>query len=214
MCIIAALIFLAAHKLLYNEGLTDVFEVKMVHLPNSIKEKARNIKLVVFDVDGVLTDGTLSYSAKGEEVKHFNVKDGVGIKLLNTYDIITAVISAKDSAPLHKRINDLGIPHFYPGCADKWKQLSTLMDTLFIDPAEVCYVGDDVIDLKVMKRIGLSITPADGFWLVKEHSDLITDALGGKGVAREVADIILSSRMPLEEAYIKAMLPEFEQQQA
>lgn len=186
----------------------------MVHLPNSIKEKARNIKLVVFDVDGVLTDGTLSYSAKGEEVKHFNVKDGVGIKLLNTYDIITAVISAKDSAPLHKRINDLGIPHFYPGCADKWKQLSTLMDTLFIDPAEVCYVGDDVIDLKVMKRIGLSITPADGFWLVKEHSDLITDALGGKGVAREVADIILSSRMPLEEAYIKAMLPEFEQQQA
>jgi len=183
----------------------------MVHLPNSIKEKARNIKLVVFDVDGVLTDGTLSYSANGEEVKHFNVKDGVGIKLLNTYDITTAVISAKDSAPLHKRINDLGIPHFYPGCKDKWAELSTLMDVLFLEPDEVCYVGDDVIDLKVMKRIGLSITPADGFWLVKEHSDLITDAAGGKGVAREVADIVLGSRMPLEEAYIKAMLPEFEE---
>jgi 3-deoxy-D-manno-octulosonate 8-phosphate phosphatase (KDO 8-P phosphatase) len=74
-------------------------------------------------------------------------------------------------------------------------------------------VGDDVIDLKVMKRIGLSIAPADGFWLVKEHADLITDAAGGKGVAREVADIILCSRMPLEEAYIKAMLPEFEKTQ-
>jgi 3-deoxy-D-manno-octulosonate 8-phosphate phosphatase (KDO 8-P phosphatase) len=182
----------------------------MVHLPNSIKEKARNIKLVVFDVDGVLTDGTLSYSANGEEVKHFNVKDGVGIKLLNVYDITTAVISAKDSAPLRKRISDLNIPHFYPACSDKWAKLSALMDELWVEPSEVCYVGDDVIDLKVMKRIGLSITPADGFWLVKEHSDLITDAAGGKGVAREVADIVLGSRMPLEEAYIKAMLPEFE----
>lgn len=182
----------------------------MVHLPNSIKEKAREIKLVVFDVDGVLTDGTLSYSANGEEVKHFNVKDGVGIKLLNVYEVITAVISAKDSAPLRKRISDLGIPNFYPACKDKWEKLSTLMDTLGVAPSEVCYVGDDVIDLKVMKRIGLSITPADGFWLVKEHSDLITDAAGGKGVAREVADIVLGSRMPLEEAYIKAMLPEFE----
>lgn len=182
----------------------------MVHLPNSIKEKARGIKLVVFDVDGVLTDGTLIYSENGEEVKHFNVKDGVGIKLLNTYEITTAVISAKDSPPLRKRISDLGIPHFYPACSDKWQKLSALMDELWVDPSEVCYVGDDVIDLKVMKRIGLSITPADGFWLVKQYSDLITDAFGGKGVAREVADIILSSRMPLEEAYIKAMLPEFE----
>lgn len=184
----------------------------MIHLASSIKEKARNIKLVVFDVDGVLTDGTLSYSQNGEEVKHFNVKDGVGIKLLNTYDITTAVISAKDSAPLHKRINDLGIPHFYPGCKDKWQQLSTLLNTLSILPEEVCYVGDDVIDLKVMKRIGFSITPADGFWLVKKHADLVTEAAGGKGVAREVADIILGSQMSLEEAYIKAMLPEFEEQ--
>lgn len=185
----------------------------MVHLPNSIKEKARDIKLVVFDVDGVLTDGTLSYSASGEEIKHFNVKDGVGIKLLNTYDITTAVISAKDSAPLRKRISDLGIPHFYPACKDKWEKLSALMDELWLEPNQVCYVGDDVIDLKVMKRIGLSITPADGFWLVKEHSDLITDAMGGKGVAREVADIVLGSRMPLEEAYIQAMLPDFEKTQ-
>lgn len=182
----------------------------MAHLSSSIKEKAHNIKLVVFDVDGVLTDGTLSYSKNGEEVKHFNVKDGVGIKLLNTYNINTAVISAKDSQPLHKRINDLGIKHFYPGCKDKWQQLTALLETLSVTPDEVCYVGDDVIDLKVMKRIGLSITPADGFWLVKQYSDLITDAAGGKGVAREVADIILGSRMSLEDAYIKAMLPEFE----
>ena len=181
-----------------------------MELAQAIIEKARDIKLVVFDVDGVLTDGTLTYGANGEEVKHFNVKDGVGIKLLNVYEIQTAVISAKDSAPLRRRINDLGIPHFYPACSDKWEKLSALMTELWIEPNEVCYVGDDVIDLKVMKRIGLSITPADGFWLVKEHSDLVAQAAGGKGVAREVADIILSSRMSLEDAYIKAMLPEFE----
>ncbi len=186
----------------------------MVHLPNAIKEKARAVKLVVFDVDGVLTDGTLSYSANGEEVKHFNVKDGVGIKLLGEYDVVTAIISAKDSAPLKKRAADLGVGHFYPGCKDKWAQLSTLLDELWFTPEEVCYVGDDVIDLKVMKRVGLSVAPKDAFWLVKDHADLITEAKGGKGVAREVADIILGSRMPLDEAYIKAMLPEFENQKS
>jgi 3-deoxy-D-manno-octulosonate 8-phosphate phosphatase (KDO 8-P phosphatase) len=186
----------------------------MVHIPNALKEKARAIRLVVFDVDGVLTDGTLTYSASGEEVKHFNVKDGVGIKLLNVFDIDTAIISAKDSAPLQKRAADLGISQFFPGTKDKWAVLSGLMDDLLIDPSEVCYVGDDVIDLKVMTRVGLSVSPADGFWMVRDHADLITEAAGGKGVAREVADIILASRMPLEEAYIKAMLPEFEEKKS
>ncbi|MEK9766163.1 MAG: HAD hydrolase family protein, partial [Thalassolituus sp.] len=96
----------------------------------------------------------------------------------------------------------------------KWAVLSKLMDELLIDPAEVCYVGDDVIDLKVMTRVGLSVAPADGFWMVRDRADLITEASGGKGVAREVADIILGSRMPLEEAYIKAMLPEFEEKKS
>ena len=186
----------------------------MVHIPNAVKEKARAIRLVVFDVDGVLTDGTLTYSASGEEVKHFNVKDGVGIKLLNVFDVDTAIISAKDSAPLQKRAADLGISQFFPGTKDKWAVLSGLMDDLLIDPSEVCYVGDDVIDLKVMTRVGLSVSPADGFWMVRDHADLITEAAGGKGVAREVADIILASRMPLEEAYIKAMLPEFEEKKS
>ncbi|MAD46681.1 MAG: 3-deoxy-manno-octulosonate-8-phosphatase [Oceanospirillaceae bacterium] len=178
--------------------------------PDSGHEKARAIKMVVFDVDGVLTDGTLSYAADGEQVKHFNVKDGVGIKLLQTYDIATAIISAKDSAPLAKRARDLGIRHFFPGSKDKWAVLSELMTQLNMDAAEVCYVGDDVIDLKVMKRVGFAVAPADAFWMVKNHADMITTAEGGKGVAREVADVILGSRMALEEAYIQAMLPEFE----
>lgn len=182
----------------------------VMQLSDSIRQKAEAVKLVVFDVDGVLTDGTLVYSADGEQVKHFNVKDGVGMKLFGEFDIATAIISAKSSAPLTRRAQDLGIQNFFPGIKDKWSCLSELLNELNIQASEVCYVGDDVIDLKVMMRVGLAIAPQDAFWLVKENADIVTDAPGGKGVAREVADIVLSSRMDLKEAYVKAMLPEFE----
>jgi len=179
---------------------------------NQVREKAQDIMLVVFDVDGVLTDGTLSYSANGEEVKHFNVKDGVGIKLLQTYGVEVAIISAKDSAPLTKRAKDLGIKHFFPGSKDKMSVLNALLDLLGIKAKQVAYVGDDVIDLKVMQHVHLSVAPADAYDMVKRYADVTTSSSGGKGVAREVADLILSSRMDLDEAYIKAMLPEFEEQ--
>jgi 3-deoxy-D-manno-octulosonate 8-phosphate phosphatase (KDO 8-P phosphatase) len=185
----------------------------MKKISQAIQDKARQIRLVVFDVDGVLTDGTLSYSASGEQVKHFNVKDGVGIKLLQTFDIATAIISAKSSEPLARRASDLGIQHFFPGTKDKWPCLQQLMAELSLQPEQVCYVGDDVIDLKVMLRVGLAVAPADAFWMVKDKADWVTDAPGGKGVAREVADSVLASQTSIEQAYIKAMLPEFEEKQ-
>jgi 3-deoxy-D-manno-octulosonate 8-phosphate phosphatase (KDO 8-P phosphatase) len=181
-------------------------------LANQIKQRAQSIKLMVFDVDGVLTDGTLVYGANGEEVKHFNVKDGVGLKLLQTYGVEVAIISAKDSKPLAKRISDLGISHAYTGCKDKLAALSELMGKLDVTFDEVAYCGDDVIDLKVMQKAGLSIAPSDAYFMVKEYAHYVTQVSGGKGVAREVADVILSGRMDLKDAYIKAMLPEFEEQ--
>lgn len=182
-------------------------------LPNQIKEKAQLVSLVIFDVDGVLTDGTLVYGPKGEEVKNFNVKDGVGIKLLQTYGIAVAVISAKESLPLKKRIEDLGIQYSYLKCKDKLEALTELTQKLNLEFEQVAFCGDDVIDLKVMREIGLSIAPNDAYEMVKIYADVVTNVGGGKGVAREVADIILSSRMDLEQAYIKAMLPEFEEKQ-
>ena len=179
-------------------------------LANNIKQKAQNVRLMIFDVDGVLTDGTLVYGSTGEEVKHFNVKDGVGLKLLQAYGIEVAIISAKSSKPLLKRIKDLGIVHAYTGCKDKLLALSELMVKLEVSFDEVGYCGDDVIDLKVMQKVGLSFAPSDAYEMVKNYSDFVTQSLGGKGVAREVADILLASRMSLDEAYIKAMLPEFE----
>lgn len=178
----------------------------------SIRSRAADVKLVVFDVDGVLTDGTLTYSGSGEQVKHFNVKDGVGVKLLQCFDIATAIISAKQSDALARRASDLGVQYFYPGAKDKWPCLQEVLTDLGITPEQVCYVGDDVIDLKVMTRVGLAIAPDDGFWMVKDRAHYVTSVGGGKGVAREVADLVLGSRMSLEDAYIKAMLPEFEGQ--
>lgn len=179
-------------------------------LPNQIKQLAENISLVIFDVDGVLTDGTLVYGANGEEVKHFNVKDGVGIKLLQEYGVEVAIISAKRSAALDRRIKDLKIKYAYTACKDKVSALEELMGKLGLELAQIAYCGDDVIDLKVMLKVGFSLAPSDAYFMVRENCDFVLSAAGGKGVAREVCDLVLSSKMDLEQAYIKAMLPEFE----
>lgn len=181
-----------------------------MNLPNQIKELAERIELVVFDVDGVLTDGTLVYGENGEAVKHFNVKDGVGVKLLQEFGIDVAIISAKESAPLKKRIADLGVSHAYLACKDKMAALSELTEKLSIEMSDVAFCGDDVIDLKAMKHVGFSVCPSDAYFMVRDYCDYVTQAAGGKGVARELCDVILSSKMDLEKAYIKAMLPEFE----
>ena len=168
------------------------------------------LKLVVFDVDGVLTDGGLLYNAEGEQIKRFNVKDGVALKLLPKWGVQVAVISAKDSLPLRKRMADLGVQHGYFGCHDKAAVLQTLLKTLAIDKAQTAYVGDDVIDLQVIPQIGVSMCPADAHVLLLRHCDLPLHKKGGEGVAREVADVILACRMSLEEAYELAINPEFE----
>ena len=183
-------------------------------LSGQLKQKAQKIKLLVLDVDGVLTDGTLVYGQDGEQVKHFNVKDGVGIKLLQTFDVAVAIISAKDSLPLKRRIHDLSIKHAYTGCKDKLLALQELITNLDLQFDQVAYCGDDVIDLKVMQKVGLSLAPADAYSMVREYAHVVTQAAGGKGVAREVADLILASRMDLKQAYIKAMQPEFEEKPA
>ncbi len=166
-----------------------------------IKEKARAVKLVIFDVDGVLTDGMLNYGPEGELFKQFNVKDGVGIKLLQQQGINVAVITAKDSRPLSQRMKDLSVQHFYPGCSDKNRAYSELRDILSLNDDQVAYVGDDVIDLPVMSQVGVSIAVQDAHAFVKKTADYITLAEGGQGVAREVADLILGAQFNLEQLY-------------
>ncbi len=160
-----------------------------------------SIKLVIFDIDGVLTDGTLYIGEHGELIKPFNAKDGVGFRLLEDNGVAVAVITAKDSAPLARRMKDLKVKHFYPGCHDKAQAFSELKSRLNIDDSMAAYVGDDVLDLPVMEQVGLAIAPADGYSLVKDMVHHVTTAKGGHGVVREVADLLIGSRQDLAEAY-------------
>ncbi len=168
---------------------------------NSVNVKAKKIKLVIFDVDGVLTDGMMNYGPDGELFKQFNVKDGVGIKLLQEQGISVAVITAKQSAPLSQRMKDLSIRYFYPGCSDKLTACQQLLTQLSLKDEQVSYVGDDVIDLAVMEHVGLAIAVKDAHFLVKQQADYISKTSGGQGVAREVADLILDAQFDLQTLY-------------
>ncbi|AWY01852.1 3-deoxy-manno-octulosonate-8-phosphatase [Marinomonas primoryensis] len=170
----------------------------------------QSLKLVVFDVDGVLTDGRLLYTEEGETIKRFNVKDGVAMKLLPKWGIQVAVITAKDSAPLRQRMKALNVEHFFPGCHNKAEAFDELVVRLGINPDKAAYVGDDVIDLQVMPKVGVAMCPSDAHVLVQRHCSVVLKKAGGEGVAREVADIVLATRMSLEEAYELAQKPEFE----
>ena len=171
---------------------------------------ASQIRCVIFDVDGVLTDGSLFYGPNGEEIKKFHVKDGVGIKLLMKHEIDVAVISAKTSLALTARLDDLGIEHSFTGVGDKRSCYAQLLKKLSLTSEQVAYVGDDVIDLQVMSVTGLSIAVADAYPMVIDQADWVTTAKGGCGAAREVADLILQSRKDLEHAYKEAIKPSFE----
>lgn len=168
------------------------------------------LKLVVFDVDGVLTDGRLLYTEHGETLKRFNVKDGVAMKLLPQWGVQVAVITAKDSAPLRQRMKELKVAHFYPGCHNKAEAFNALIAQLGITSAEAAYVGDDVIDLQVMPNVGVALCPADAHIVVQRYCSIVLSKAAGEGVAREVADMILATRMSLENAYELAQKPEFE----
>ncbi|GAA4650103.1 3-deoxy-manno-octulosonate-8-phosphatase KdsC [Kistimonas scapharcae] len=166
-----------------------------------------SVRLVIFDIDGVLTDGALWYGEHGEVVKPFNAKDGVGFRLLQDNGIEVAVITAKQSAPLARRMADLKVRHFYPGCHDKRAAFHQLLDTLGIMPEAVAYVGDDVLDLPVMELVGWPVAPADAYPMVLEQAAWVTQAVGGRGVVREVADTLVAARTNLVEAYRRLVAP-------
>lgn len=166
--------------------------------PQSLHQRAAAIKLLVLDVDGVLTDGTLFYGENGEAVKSFNVKDGLGIQLLFIAGIEVAVITARDSKIVARRARDLGISNVYTGCNDKAATFQELHTEYSLDPRQVAYIGDDILDLPVMKQVGLAIAPADGHHLVKKYAHFVTSTLGGGGVIREIADGLIASQTDLE----------------
>lgn len=159
-----------------------------------INEKAARIRLVIFDVDGVLTDGSLFVGDDGQEYKAFNSRDGHGIKMLLKYGVEVAIITGRTSKVVEHRMANLGITHVYQGKLDKLPAYEELRDKLGISEEETAYVGDDVVDLPVMRRVGLAIGVQDAHPLVRQHSHWQTPSAGGRGAARDVCEMLMEAK--------------------
>lgn len=162
-------------------------------ISNHIDPRA-DIELVLFDVDGVLTDGTLLIGLEGEALKPFNVRDGVASGLLRQHGIKSGVLSAKSSQPLKTRATQLGMEVIKIGFSQKLDAIREIAEEHGISPARIAFVGDDIIDIPVMKIIGASYAPADAHPLVLATARHVTQARGGRGVAREVAEDLLAAK--------------------
>ncbi|MEO8010696.1 MAG: 3-deoxy-manno-octulosonate-8-phosphatase KdsC [Dokdonella sp.] len=163
-------------------------------IPADIRERAARVKLAVFDVDGVLTDGRLWYSEAGHELKAFHVHDGLGLKRLRANGIEVAIITARTSHLVAQRTGELGIAHVYQGQDNKLACFEQLIDALGLASEECAYTGDDLPDLGVMSRVGLSVAVANAHAWVRERSHWRTRLAGGNGAVREVCDLILCAQ--------------------
>jgi len=159
-----------------------------------LREIAARIRLVLFDVDGVLTDGRLYFDDAGNESKAFHSRDGLGINLLQASGVAAGIITARNSKLVAHRARDLNIEHLYQGAKDKYPAYEALRDRLGLSAAEIAFVGDDVVDLPIMLDVGLAITVPDGHHLVKRHSHWTTVRPGGFGAARDACELILYAR--------------------
>lgn len=160
--------------------------------------RAAGLRLMAFDVDGVLTDGTIWYSTEGDAFKGYSTLDGHGLKMLQMAGIEVAIISGRRSRSLELRCQNLGVARLYQGVEDKRGQLDGLLAELSLTREQAGYMGDDVVDLPILRACGFSATTADGHPLVREHVDVVTVRGGGRGAARDVCDLILAAQGRLD----------------
>ncbi len=163
-----------------------------------IFDKAKKVRLVCFDVDGVLTDGRLFFDDQGKESKGFHSRDGLVIKLLRQSGVEVAVISGRCSQSVERRMAALDIALVYQGQDDKLIALDELCQRLNLQYEQVAHVGDDVLDLPVMMRVGFSVAVGDAHDYVKQHANWVTNLPGGYGAAREVCDMVMKAQNTLE----------------
>jgi 3-deoxy-D-manno-octulosonate 8-phosphate phosphatase (KDO 8-P phosphatase) len=172
---------------------------------NHLESALQKIKLVIFDVDGVLTDGKLFTSPDGGESKSFHVHDGQGINFLHRAGISTAVITGRKSVALERRAAELGIEDVFQGNMNKLESLNILLEKFDLAEDEVAYIGDDLPDLPVMIRVGVSVAVADARPEVRERATMVTDARGGSGAVREFCDLLLNAQgkwQPIVESFL------------
>jgi 3-deoxy-D-manno-octulosonate 8-phosphate phosphatase (KDO 8-P phosphatase) len=168
--------------------------------------KAKEVKLFLLDVDGILTDGTITYTHEGKEIKSFNTRDGFGIRLLQEAGVEVGLITARESEAVTRRAQDLKLKHVFQKTRNKLEVFEKLTNELSLQPLEVGYMGDDWLDLPLLVRVGFSATVADAVVEVKEVAQYTTRRKGGKGAVREVCDLILEAKgvhASLLEKYLK-----------
>ena len=168
-----------------------------------ILEKAARIRLLIFDVDGVLTDGSLFLGDDGQEYKAFHSRDGHGIKMLLGHGMEVAIITGRTSEVVRHRMANLGVNRLYQGQHDKTVAFQELTAELGLSADQVAYVGDDVVDLPVMRQVGLAIAVQDAHPLVKQHAHWQTPSGGGRGAARDVCELLLEAMGKLDEEMAK-----------
>ena len=161
--------------------------------------RAARIALVIFDVDGVLTDGRIILDADGNETKQFHVRDGLGMVMLRESGVEIAVITGRESAAVTRRMDELGIDRVFQGQSSKTAAFNAVCEDLEITGDAVCYVGDDLPDIPVMARSGLPIAVANANWKVREFAAYVTGLDGGAGAAREVCELIMRAQGTLDD---------------
>jgi 3-deoxy-D-manno-octulosonate 8-phosphate phosphatase (KDO 8-P phosphatase) len=161
---------------------------------DELTRRARAIRLAIFDVDGVMTDGTLFIGAQGELFKAFNILDGHGVKMLQAAGIAAAIISGRSSEAVARRAAELSIAHVVQGSADKSRDFDALIAGVGVTPQQCAFVGDDLPDLAVMRRCGLAVAVANAADAVKSSAHYVTRASGGKGAVREFCELVLRAQ--------------------
>lgn len=160
----------------------------------TIEEKTKQIRLLALDVDGILTSGLIYYGNDEISIRSFHIHDGLGIRLLQKSGLIVAIITAKSSAAVIKRAQELNIEHVYLGQERKLVALEDLKNKLQIAEHEIAYMGDDLPDLAILRRVGLAITVPNAPALIKENVDIVTTRNGGDGAVREICEYILKTQ--------------------
>jgi len=164
------------------------------------RNRARRLKLMAFDVDGVLSEGSLYYTDDGVELKVFNSLDGLGMHMLQRAGITVAIITGRRATCVEHRMKNLGIDILYQGVSDKVEALNDLLAKLGISADEAGYMGDDIVDLKILDACGFSAAPADCHEMVKSYVGMVSTKIGGRGAVREVCEFILDAQGKLDEA--------------
>ncbi len=163
-------------------------------MKKNIKEKLKKIKMLILDVDGVMTDGRIIMDDTGRETKNFNVRDGHGLKILQRYGVKVAILTGRKSKVVEYRAKDLEIKYVYQKVYNKKEVFEKILKKQKLSADEVAFIGDDIVDVPVLKKVGFSVAVADALDIVKKSVDYVSEHEGGKGAVREICDMILQAQ--------------------